>query len=575
MGELMSKLLTGLAVVALGVLAIADAASATTPLPPDPAAQVVYSEGGQIIEIDADGSNRRNLSGRTVGYDGFPVFSPDGRSVLFVRDQRRLVSRSLQDGTLTTIYRTKKPREITTPSFDGAGRIFLLDRQDPSRRGPGVQKVVSMEPDGSSVKVVFKRKPKRNDYRESLSHVDVNPAGTMIVMSSDSFRGSDGPLELFDIKTGKLSRLRGSATDGEWSPDGTKILFASQFENFHEHCNNSEICWSDSKLYTISPDGSGIKRITDKAETGSQFSARFSPDGSHIIYAGDRNNYFTENDGYGEYPSYFFGGNEIYSVRSDGSCETWLTNGNQEVTSPSWSPGSKRSFGAGQCGASDRTPVVKGKPRPWKNSDGSASSLARYWLGPVHDGVAFGGDVWDTGSRGASYRDCTRYDAGDCGWGVEVMAERVCSTSLHYNGQAGMLSDGKYEGLVPFRGAVVMDGKPGWNGGQILVTGVQNLTFSWDALLTETMTRSDFFELAGAVRAYGDPDATSPLPPPVFRAPLVNRAKRTAASLAETGSVAATAKALGMTNDAVRSFSRFADDLSKLGDYRVANCKAG
>ncbi|MCB0870613.1 MAG: PD40 domain-containing protein [Solirubrobacterales bacterium] len=557
------------AAVVLGLLALSPATDAREA----GMAKIVFSQGGQIVTIDADGSNREVVTSGPA--DGSPLFSPNGSRIIFIRGGRALLSKPLGGGPAEVLYRVAKKRQLLSPALDASGRLYLIDESDPYRFGPFTQKVLRMNADGSARKVVYVPEP-IHPSREPLAHVDVDPAGKRLITSRISFRGIDGPLDLVNIATGKARTLRNSATGGEWSPDGKRILFASQHESLHTFCNNDQVCWSDSKLYTVKPDGSDIKRVTGTEETGSQYDAQYSPDGSQIVYASDRNNYFIdENEYYGIYPSYMYGGNEIYSIRSDGSCETWLTNSNMETGSPDWSPGSDQVFGAGGCGPGKREPVVRTKFRFWKEADGTRSAEKRYWLGPVFDGVTYGYDGIDYGARMSWYEDCSEYYAEDCGRGFEMTSQRVCASGFQYRRDRELLWDGDYSRLTPLRGAVVMEGEGESESGytrQVAMVGGQVITFAWYALLNETLYRDEFMSFAGSIRAVGEPDASAPLPAPVFRSSLVNRAAMVSDSLAGTGSVAATAEKLEMPEEAVEAFARFAEDLAELGNYRTAVC---
>jgi TolB protein len=63
------------------------------------------------------------------------------------------------------------------------------------------------------------------------------------------------------------------AGDGpDWSPDGSQILFRSpETENF-----------LNSDIFTIHPDGRGLRQVTHVAAQTKVYSASFSPDGSAI-----------------------------------------------------------------------------------------------------------------------------------------------------------------------------------------------------------------------------------------------------------------------------------------------------
>jgi len=83
-----------------------------------------------------------------------------------------------------------------------------------------------------------------------------------------------------------------------WSPDGRRIVFSSHRAD-PDRGDDIEI----SDVYTMRPDGSDIRKITDSV--GYSGGASWSPDGRWLVYSADR----------GRYPA----GVGIYATASDGS----------------------------------------------------------------------------------------------------------------------------------------------------------------------------------------------------------------------------------------------------------------
>jgi TolB protein len=132
----------------------------------------------------------------------------------------------------------------------------------------------------------------------------------------------DGDPEIYTMSpTGNnVKRLTDNTTvDSEpsWSANGKKIVFSAERERF-----------GDSDIYTMNADGSNKRLITDEGSIDGpkkhdSFPA-FSPDGRKII----------------------FGRNwSIYTINPDGSDLSRLTPGRYEYMSPDWSPdGTKIAF---------------------------------------------------------------------------------------------------------------------------------------------------------------------------------------------------------------------------------------
>ena len=97
-----------------------------------------------------------------------------------------------------------------------------------------------------------------------------------------------------------------------WSPDGKTIAFAG-FDKDH------------FDIFTMSPDGSNMKRLTSERKKNGKMSNNeypsFSPDGRFILFSSDRE-----------------GNYQLYIVSRDGNYEHRLTFDNKNYYKPQWSP---------------------------------------------------------------------------------------------------------------------------------------------------------------------------------------------------------------------------------------------
>ena len=133
--------------------------------------------------------------------------------------------------------------------------------------------------------------------------------------------GPDGDgLRIMDIETKKITAI-GDAYDNFplWSPRGDLIVFSRQAQG-------------DYEIYTIKPDGTGLKRLTNSR--GNDAHMAWSPDGEHIAFASTRLG-FKDEVIYTDAPQPY---GEIFVMRFDGSALRQLTDNQWEEGTPAWRP---------------------------------------------------------------------------------------------------------------------------------------------------------------------------------------------------------------------------------------------
>ena len=104
-----------------------------------------------------------------------------------------------------------------------------------------------------------------------------------------------------------------------WSPRGDLIMFARLVDSAYE-------------VYTIRPDGSGLKRLT--FTHGNDAHMAWSPDGDYIAFTSSRMG-FKDEVVYTDAPQPY---GEIFVMRSDGSGVQQLTDNQWEDGAPAWQP---------------------------------------------------------------------------------------------------------------------------------------------------------------------------------------------------------------------------------------------
>jgi len=202
--------------------------------------------------------------------------------------------------------------------------LLLIAGSPPRRSEGGYSIVFSSERDGNPEIYLMQEDgsaPVRltdDPAEDSLPYC--SPDGSRIVFASD--RDGTRQLYLMDIDGGDLTRLTNnelSSGSPSWSPDGSKIAFSSG--------GNA----TPSNLFTIEPDGSNQRQITDVA--GHNFlSPTWSPDGSRVAAEGGRLGETVETE-WGE-----AGRMQVWTFNADGSDPVRLTDVDAYNGYPAWSP---------------------------------------------------------------------------------------------------------------------------------------------------------------------------------------------------------------------------------------------
>ena len=119
---------------------------------------------------------------------------------------------------------------------------------------------------------------------------------------------------VLDVATGSVRRLTPWRLDAgdhpDWSPDGRRILFRSAASDLF------------GDIYTVRPDGSGLKKVADFAPKIEVLSSSFSPDGKWIVFS---------RTGRGGLP-------DLFVMRSDGTKIRQLTRTARWDSASDWGP---------------------------------------------------------------------------------------------------------------------------------------------------------------------------------------------------------------------------------------------
>lgn len=236
---------------------------------PEGASVVLVSQMTNLVIMDADGTHDHAILSVTNEIITFPVWSPDGTQIAF--------------GVGGFFARPVKPGQLALIRPDGSGFRRLTD-------GPGSCGFASWSPEG-----------KRLVYRV-MGHGE---QGLRI-------------LTLDGLKTTVLTK--DYDTFPVWSPRGDRIAFCSSRDG-------------DFDIYTIRPDGSDVRKLTDSH--GNDAHAIWSPQGDWLVFSSSRKGFKDERILYNAGPQPY---GELFVMRPDGSEVAQLTDNQWEDATPAWRP---------------------------------------------------------------------------------------------------------------------------------------------------------------------------------------------------------------------------------------------
>jgi Tol biopolymer transport system component len=231
-----------------------------------------------VVVADADGSHPvrivQEAGTGAAGPDLVDVsWSPDGSMIAY---SGRVVVRGVARRTILIV------------NADGSGRPVAFD---------GLWTSVSWSPDGERLLVVGF--PQKGTHEGQFDLYTIRPDGS-------------DPVQLTDDQAGEH--------EASWSPDGSRIVFASGEDDLSQD------------VYAMDADGSDVRKLTDWA--GLDLLPIWSPDGQWVAFASDRDATPAQQES-NRSGDAIFTGLSLYVMHPDGSDVSMLLEGN-EVLPVSW-----------------------------------------------------------------------------------------------------------------------------------------------------------------------------------------------------------------------------------------------
>ena len=578
-------------------LAAADSADsrATTP-PPADKAEIFFVNGGRIVSIKSDGTDREVLTRKHGSVsifsrvsDSAPLPSPDGQTVLFTRTARSpgksgVMAIDHEGGPVRRILGFKADPDGILPQYSAVdwsadGSRFFAFRFQAIEKDKSTTVVrtslLSVRTDGGGIRNLYSTSVTFSDEKRTAGDrwipidASVTPNGKTALLAVITLNpGSKMRLARINLATGKRTWLAKNTGQADIGPDGRTVVFTSERDKLNESCYDG-FCSYQPKLYLINLDGTNLRRVITPNQEGSYWSPDFSPDGSRIVFTADRETR----------RSWF--GTEIWSVKKDGSCLTRLTNGSPRSGEAAWGAGSLT--GPGTCGEADLRPVVDVTyPRR-----AETMKPRQMWLGRKYDNLLLS-ETWTAHKSLSSYfADCGALDIDDCPGMISVRSTQVCGAGI-----GNELTSGFYGGMESLRGGLVLDfGQRGPYGDGLsthLLTGGIDVSIEAETQIgVKPVSRRWRRAAIDRLRYVGADAPPASYHRPVFADRTIRAAHRLLHIYRRTGSLRQAAIGAGLFGARGRnwrqvvfqyerkgalSWLRFARDLKKIGSFGTVGC---
>ncbi len=299
-----------------------------------------------------------------------PSWSAEGTRVVY----ERILQPAATEHLLSTASRDPEFELFLSepfPAYSPDGTKLLYSQYGGNGTGVGDTTIELMNADGSAKHPLF--------HKDGVSAFDAvwSPAGDMIAFCVGRyFRAAGLPSAQIALIKPDGSGYREVAEEGvnngfpSWSPDGKRLVYKRgrqlviltvadgkvvpltdgvHYDNFPKWSPKGDVIMfttdrdDDWELYTIRPDGTGLRRLTNSP--GNDAHSIWSDDGEWVVFSSGRKGFKDEMALYDGVPQPY---GEIFAMRADGSDVRQLTDNKWEDASPGWMPESHKSKAAPQ-----------------------------------------------------------------------------------------------------------------------------------------------------------------------------------------------------------------------------------
>jgi Tol biopolymer transport system component len=291
-----------------------------------------------IVRIDQTGRGRRRFLGlgdvRRFFVDRV-AWSPDGRRLAFTGESGlgyRQIDVWTVDGDGGRLRRATRTGDALWPVWAPDGRSIVYARLEDPRRNPDgsldySSSLWAIDPDGANPRRLTDTAPRVSERPWSFAPDGSQLAITRARLPALERRAEKTRLVLVNLDSSGERELSGTGTDPAFSPDGSRIAYASARDR-NGTLNYGDITSIATELYMMDADGSNRRRLT-RTRNINELAPSWSPAGTTLAYTRGRQ----------------YQNAEIYSiwqVNPDGSCHQSLLTGRPRgswYASPVWRPG--------------------------------------------------------------------------------------------------------------------------------------------------------------------------------------------------------------------------------------------
>ena len=243
---------------------------------------LVHGDLSSIYTVRANGTGLRRLTypptRQDLGGDSGPVWSPNGRRIVFERD--------------LTFWGTDRFRLTYVPSGGGIAHDLTRGPFDAMPTiSPTGARIAFVRGVGDGFSLYTIDRQGRHAAQLLADELDLTPAwspdGKTIVFArlADPLAIDQAALYLADADGSNVRQLGAVPVRGvspSWSPDGRRIAFVSFADHNGSSCQTGS-CPPNGEIYVVDVDGSALTRLTTSKADDEH--PTWSPDGSRIAFA--------------------------------------------------------------------------------------------------------------------------------------------------------------------------------------------------------------------------------------------------------------------------------------------------